>query len=1215
MKSKDKKNIIAVPNKSISKNDLNPEKVENNFFENIVDTVREPLLILDEDLRVVKASRSFFDFFKVSPGETIGALIYDLGNQQWNIPKLRELLETILPEKAEFDNYEVEHLFSTIGKRVMLLNARQIEQALGKEKIILLAFEDVTERRGVEKALSEKSRLTDEYLKILLDHAHAPIIIWNSSFIIKRFNNGFEKLSGYNAAEMQNKKIDILFPKNKIVSTIELIKNNITDENSEVIEIDILTKDNRIKTVLWNSANILDKEEEKIVATIAQDITNRKQTEDALTILETRYRRLFESAKDGILILDAENGKIIDVNPFLCELLAYSKDKFIDKELWQIGFFDDIAANKEKFLELQQKEYVRYEDLPLETSDGRRINVEFVSNVYKVNRNEVIQCNIRDITERIQTKNRRTFVTSILSILNRPNDWKLLVKNILEEIKEFTGIEAAGIRFKDGDDYPYYETIGFPADFVEKKRFLCSKDSDGKVICDTKGNPVLECMCSNVISKRTDPSYPFFTKGRSFWTNSTTKLLVSTSEKDHQFRTRNRCNGEGYESVALIPLHSGEEVMGLLQLNDKRTKMFTSELIQTMEEIGATIGIAFKRMEIEKQIKESEEKFRIITENSADAIFITDDQGRYSYVNTKSVQMLGYSKEEMLHLTIADISPKDKVDEYFLIFKQLLNVGFASTEIDLVAKDGNLIPVDLNAVVLPNGFIFTSCRDISERIEIQNKIKFQADLLSNVGQAVIATDLAGKVVFWNNAAESIYGWTTDEAMGKNIIDLTPAEQTQEQASEIMKQLTAGNSWSGEFLVKRKDGSSFTSYVTDAPINDSNGKLLGVIGISSDITEKKRAESELLISEERYKTIFNNSLELIYIIDLEGQVLEANAHALNLLDYTLEDIKGLKYSDVLDPVDLPEASKNIEYVVVNGVNQGLQEYRIRTKNGGEIIIETTSVRLDRDGKPYGIMGIARNITDRKHTENEMIKAKEKAEESDKMKSEFLAQMSHEIRTPINVVLGYTEYLNDLIGDKKDSETDDCFTGINLASKRIIRTIDLILNAAELQTGTYQPNFVTLNLDTEILNKIYREQRLTANHRGLELIYNCELNDPEIFADDYSTTQIFANLIDNAIKYTKKGRVEILITNNIDSNIVAEIKDTGIGIAEEFLSKLFDPFTQEEQGYSRSFEGNGLGLSLVQKYCEINHAKIEVESEKNVGSTFRIIFDKKFTGNKV
>jgi len=140
----------------------------------------------------------------------------------------------------------------------------------------------------------------------------------------------------------------------------------------------------------------------------------QKHAEEALKVSEIRYRRLFESAKDGILILDAETGMITDVNPFLINLLGYSREQFVEKKIWEIGLFKDIAANFEKFLELKHREYVRYKDLPLETADGRKINVEFVSNVYLENHLKVIQCNIRDITERKRTEENLLFKTTLL---------------------------------------------------------------------------------------------------------------------------------------------------------------------------------------------------------------------------------------------------------------------------------------------------------------------------------------------------------------------------------------------------------------------------------------------------------------------------------------------------------------------------------------------------------------------------------------------------------------------------------------------------------------------------------------------------------------------------------------------------------------------------------------------------------------------------------
>ena len=900
MKTKNRKENLSVPNiKQSSNSKLKSAIGQNDFYENIVNTIREPLLILDKDLRVVKANQSFFDFFKVNPDETIGTLIYNLGNDQWDIPKLRELLETILPEKTIFNGFEVEHIFSTIGKRFMLLNAQQIERAFGKEKVILLAIEDITRRKREEKSLREKNQLTSEYLDILLDRARTPIIIWDSSLRIKRFNHEFEKLSGYESSEVIDKPIKILFPKDKADSFIDLLKNHLSDKNSEAFEIDILTNDKNIKTVIWSSTGIFDNEDKNIVATMAQDITERKQTTDELTFLESRYRRLFESAQDGILILDAETGKIIDVNPFLCELLNYSKEKFVDKELWQIGFFKDIAANKEKFLELQQKGYVRYEDLPLETTDGRKINVEFVSNVYLVNNHKVIQCNIRDITKQ--------------------------------------------------------------------------------------------------------------------------KLAVD-------------------------------------------------------------------------ELRISENRLRTLIQTIPDLIWLKDVNGVY------------------------------------LLCNPMFERFFGAKEIDIVGK----------------------------------------------------TDF-------------------------DFVDKQLADFFRENDRKAM---AAGKPTINEELVPfADDGHKIYLETIKAPMYDNNGKLVGVLGIGRDITERKHAEEELL----KLSRAVEQSPASIIITDTEGDIEYINPKVTEITGYQFAEVIG-KNPRIFSSGKKSKSEYKELWEAISSGKVWRGEFHNKKKNG-ELYWELASISpiINQKGIIAHYLAVKEDITEQKKVAEELFKAKEKAEESDKMKSEFLAQMSHEIRTPINSVLGYVDYLDDLCDEPKKPDAVECFNGIHLASERIIRTIDLILNAAELQTGHYQPRFHQIDLDKEILHKLYKERFLSASQRGLELVYNCELNDPKIFADDYSTTQIFVNLIDNAIKYTRKGKIEILLTKNRNGNIVVEIKDTGIGIAKEFLPRLFDAFAQEEQGYTRSFEGNGLGLALVKSYCEINYALLEVESEKNVGSTFRIIFDKKFTVN--
>jgi len=153
----------------------------------------------------------------------------------------------------------------------------------------------------------------------------------------------------------------------------------------------------------------------------------------------------------------------------------------------------------------------------------------------------------------------------VLDTINKSATWKDCIEEILGEIKQFTGFEAVAIRLRDNEDFPYYVTKGFPAHFVEAERYLCTRDSKGEMIRDSKGNPYVECMCGNVICGRTDASKNFFTEGGSFWSNNTSKLLSETTDEDRQAKTHNRCNSEGYESVALFPLKSGQEILGLLQ--------------------------------------------------------------------------------------------------------------------------------------------------------------------------------------------------------------------------------------------------------------------------------------------------------------------------------------------------------------------------------------------------------------------------------------------------------------------------------------------------------------------------------------------------------------------------------------------------------------------------------------------------------------------------
>jgi signal transduction histidine kinase len=254
----------------------------------------------------------------------------------------------------------------------------------------------------------------------------------------------------------------------------------------------------------------------------------------------------------------------------------------------------------------------------------------------------------------------------------------------------------------------------------------------------------------------------------------------------------------------------------------------------------------------------------------------------------------------------------------------------------------------------------------------------------------------------------------------------------------------------------------------------------------------------------------------------------------------------------------------------------------------------------------MQGTLFDITEREIALKQIIRAKEKAEEADKLKSEFLAQVSHEIRTPLNVILSYHLLLKDELSDSFREENNYAFNAIELAGKRLVRTIDLILDMAVIQSGKMEVVKKETNI-YNLLKSLYDEFIKFAEAKNLELKLVNNVAEPLVYTDHYIIEQAFQNLIENAIKYTERGKVDIIIYRNLDEKICVDIKDTGIGISPGYLKQIFEPFSQEETGYTRKYEGLGLGLALVKKYLDLLGTEIHVVSEKERGSVFSIRFN--------
>lgn len=375
---------------------------------------------------------------------------------------------------------------------------------------------------------------------------------------------------------------------------------------------------------------------------------------------------------------------------------------------------------------------------------------------------------------------------------------------------------------------------------------------------------------------------------------------------------------------------------------------------------------------------------------------------------------------------------------------------------------------------------------------------------------------------------------------------------------------------------------------------------------SNIQKRRIAQKSLRKSEERYRSVFENSLIGIFKTDLNSNVLIANPAFINMLGF--RSFEELRAGDLKNEEKLWIKLK--EKVTKHFKNSDeLIGYEVKTKrnDGADIFLRLNIRKVVDENNVIILEGFAEDITQQKKAISAIKLAKTEAEKSDKLKTEFLAQMSHEIRTPINTILSFASLLRDSIQFAPDDDLYDSFQIIDRAGKRIIRTVNLLLDMSQIQTDTFETSFHNISLCKDVAEPLFLEFYKVAKDKNLELTFTNRSLECDLFTDEYTVTQILHNLIDNAIKYTNTGSVNLLIYNPAAKNrLCVEVSDTGIGISEEYLPFLFHPFTQEEQGYTRKFEGNGLGLALVQKYCELVNAEISVESVKGKGTTFTVIF---------
>ena len=708
---------------------------------------------------------------------------------------------------------------------------------------------------------------------------------------------------------------------------------------------------------------------------IIRDITNRKQAEEALRQSASLLARSQEIAHVGSWMLDVaanqltwsdEAYRIFGLKP---QEFGATYEAFLD-----IVHPDDRAAVDAAYTgslrEGKDTYEIEHRIVHKDTGEVRYVSEKCIHE--RDGSGQILRSigMTQDITDSKQAEFERETTVEFLEMVNTCRTTEELIRTTVGFFQHQSGCEAVGIRLACGEDYPYYEARGFPAAFIKAESPLCSRDPNGAILRDDVGNPVLECMCGNVIQGRFDASKPFFSEKGSFWTNSTSELLASTTEADRQARTRNRCHGEGYESVGLVPLFWGKERLGLLQLNDRRKGLFTADLIALWERIAGYLSVALAKLRMEEKLREAEANYRQIVETANEGIWAMDGQYRTTFANRHMAEILGYLPEEMIGQRVDAFMFAEDLQDHATKMRARERGQGGVYERRFRCKDGREIWTLVSATALKGADgeftgSFAMFTDITQRRlaeeALQASEKQHAAILKTSMDGFMLLDTRGRLLQVNDTYCRMSGYSEPELLSMGISDLDATESPDETRAHIQKIMGHGED-RFESQHWRKDGTVFHVEVSVQYKPDKGGYQVVFL---RDITERKAAEKALAEESTRRRILFEQSPDGIVIIDPDtARILEFNDAAHKQLGYSSEEFAGLSVTDI----EVQETAQETKARISSVIQDGRADFETlqRTRQGEVRNIHVTAQYINAQGIPV-YQCIWRDITERKQAE--------------------------------------------------------------------------------------------------------------------------------------------------------------------------------------------------------------------------------------------------------
>lgn len=1006
-----------------------------------------------------------------------------------------------------------------------------------------------------------------------------------------------------------------------------------------------------------------------------KDLTSDKQHIANLQQSEEKFRELFELSPIGLVFCDIETGAFLDCNENILKQTGYTRNEFLRLTLWDITPAEYGNLNSKSFETLKktgkygpiEKEYLR--------KDGSRYPISVSGFLTKDKSGKQVVCaNIQDLTD-TKTKNeklrkseekfRGLFELSPIGICQNDFrtkkylDWNDSLLNMVgysrEEFVDLDYWDTTPIEFAEEEDRIEFQILrdgyynSYEKEFIAKDGRRIPVLLTGFLIHDSQGRELVWSSIQDIseLKKRAEQLTVSEQKFRGLFE----QLPIGVALTDNTTAAYLECNNAflamlGYTAEEIIghyywditPIECTEIDKQITeQLNSTGhfgpfEKVYTKKTGEQIPVVlNGYLSVNFEGKPVvwtaiqdisvlkknEFDLRRSEEKFRNFVENASDIILSTSLQGHTLYVSPNITKMLGYSQEEFMKMPLHQYVNSEDLKNYFKLVKdyQIRGIPSENMEYRMLHKNGEWrwvqVTTSVNRDSNGNLYSISILRDFTKDKIAQEQLKRLSLVASKTTNTIVITDKNKRITWINEAFSTLTGYTYEEVIGKDPGKILQGSGTSIRDIEIINNgLKSGKAFRSEIYNYTKTGRGYWIEIYFTPIYDDTDQITSYIAVENDITERKNNEEQII----KLTKGIENSPTIVVITDKEGNIEYVNNRFVEITGYTMPEVLGKTPRILKSGFQSRKLYEDLWNTIKSGDNWKGELYNMKKDGSYYWELATISPILNANNEITHYIAIKEDITERKKLYEEVLSALEKAEKATRAKSEFLATMSHEIRTPMNGVIGMTSLL---AKTPLTEEQLDFVNTIRNSGDALLSIINDILDFSKIESGRMEMDIYPFDI-RQCVEDVIDLFWVKANQKAIYLNYTVSPTiNRQLLGDVTRLRQVLVNLVGNAIKFTEKGFVKISIIKLDEDKTSRSIKlcfkieDSGLGIAEDKIVKLFSPFSQIDSSITRRFGGTGLGLAITKRLVELMGGYIKVESTENVGSCFSFEINFKYS----